>query len=581
MFLNEKQKNIYLRLVSYAAPYKWHLALSILASLGVAGTDASIAYLVKPFVDELLVAGNLGLAKLVPLLVIGLAAFKGLSRYVQEYYIRTAGQLAIQDIRNEVFTHAIRLSMRFYTRNSSGSLMSRILNDVNVVQAALSDTLVNLLRESLTIICLIGYALYTDWRMALMAFVVIPVSVWPAVAIGKKIKDFSRRGQHAMGHLTGVLEQGISGIKVIKAFATEDREIQKFKKENAGFYGFIRKTFRYSAGSAPVMEILTSLGVATVLWYGLNRVFAEELTKGELFSILAAILLMYAPLKRLTKVNNVIQRAVGAGERVFEVLDQQAEIDDAPDAKELPRSRGQVSFEAVSFAYDEESVLRDFSVTVEPGEVIALVGPSGAGKSTVITLLNRFYDPQEGRILIDGYDLRLLTQKSLHANLALVDQETFLFNSSIRDNIRYGRPDADDEAVEQAADQAYADEFIRQLPDGYATMIGDRGLRLSGGQRQRICIARAILRDAPILLLDEATSALDTESESMVQRALGNLMCHRTTFVIAHRLSTIMHADRILVLEAGRLKEIGTHQQLLKQGGLYKRLYDIQFREQD
>ncbi|RLB71966.1 MAG: lipid A export permease/ATP-binding protein MsbA [Deltaproteobacteria bacterium] len=575
--MSNQQKNIYLRLVSYAAPYKWIIALSMLASLGVAGSDAIIAYLVKPFVDDLIIAGNLKLAQLLPFFVIGLATFKGLCRYLQTYNIRTAGQLAIQDIRNEVFGHTLRLSTRFFTRSSSGSLMSRILNDVNVMQSALADVLVTFIRETLTLLALTGYAFYADWKMALMAFVVIPATVWPAVAIGRKIKKFSRRGQDAMGNLTAVLEQSFSGIKVIKAFAAEEREEQKFVRENSRFFTFIRKTFRYSAASAPVMEIMTSFGVAAVLWYGLNRVAAEAITKGELFSILAAILLMYSPLKRLIKVNNTIQKAIGAAERVFEVLDNQTEISDARDAVELSRSLGHVSFENVGFAYDDELVLRDFSVQAKPGEVIALVGPSGAGKSTFIGLLNRFYDPQHGQILIDGYDIRKITQKSLHANLALVDQETFLFNDTIANNIRYGQPDADFSLVEVAATQAFADEFIRQLPEGYETSIGDRGVRLSGGQRQRLCIARAILRDAPILMLDEATSALDTESETMVQQALGNLMKNRTTFVIAHRLSTVRHADRILVLDEGEIKESGTHQQLLEKSGLYKRLYDSQF----
>jgi len=581
VLLSNKQKNIYIRLVRYAVPYKWIIALSMVASLGVAGSDAVIAYLVKPFVDDLIVAGNLGLAKLVPFLVVGLATIKGVSRYIQSYNIRTAGQLAIQDIRNEVFGHAIKLSMRFFSRSSSASLMSKILNDVNVMQAALADVLVTLLRETLTLLALTGYAFYANWKMALMAFVVIPAAVWPAVALGKKIKKFSRRGQDAMGNVTSVLEQSFSGIKVIKAFATEGQEEQKFVRENAGFFKFIRKTFRYSAASAPVMEIMTSFGVAAVLWYGLNQVAAEEITKGELFSILAAILLMYSPLKRLTKVNNTIQKAVGAAERVFEVLDNQAEIIDAPDAIDLPRSRGFVEFNNISFAYDDEVVLHDFSVQAKPGEIIALVGSSGAGKSTFIGLLNRFYDPQQGQILIDGYDISSLSQASLHASLALVDQETFLFNDTIANNIRYGQPDTDFSLVQKAASQAFADEFIQQMPEGYETVIGDRGVRLSGGQRQRLCIARAILRDAPILMLDEATSALDTESEAMVQRALWNLMKNRTTFVIAHRLSTIMHADRILVLDQGAVVESGSHQELLEHGGLYKRLYDAQFEEQN
>ena len=578
--LDKKQKNLYLRLIRYASPYKWLIGFSMLASVGVAGTDAAIAYLVKPFVDELIIAGDMGLARLVPFLIIGLALTKGMSRYIQEYSIRTAGQGAIQDIRNQLFSHSLRLSMRFFTGQSSGTLMSRIMNDVNVMQAALAEVLVSILREGLTIVALTGYAFYADWKMALMAFVVIPVSVWPAAMIGRKIKKFSRRGQDALGNVTAVLEQAYSGIKVIKAFATEKREIDKFTRENAGFYRFIRKTFKYAAAASPVMELLTSLGVAAVLWYGLNRVALGAMTKGELFSILAAILLMYTPLKRMTRVNNVIQQALGAAERVFEVLDQQPEIVDQDKATKLGRCKGAVSFEQVSFAYEDQPVLDHFSLEVHPGEIIALVGPSGAGKSTFVGLLNRFYDPQHGKILIDGQDIRQVTTQSLHANMALVDQETFLFNDTIANNIRYGVPEATMADVEGAAVQAYADDFIRLLPNSYDTMIGDRGVRLSGGQRQRICIARAILKDAPILLLDEATSALDTESEAMVQQALQNLMRDRTTFIIAHRLSTVMHADRILVLDQGRIVESGTHRQLLEANGLYRRLYNVQSSEQ-
>ncbi len=577
--MEESKKNIYLRLVHYAAPYKWWIFVSMIASLGVAGTDAAIAYFVQPFVDDLIVAGDVSLIKLVPFAIIGLSAIKGGSRFFQQYMIRKAGQSAIQDIRNQLYQHSINLSMSFFSKNSTGTLMSRILNDVNLMQSALSDVLVTLLRETTTLIALTCYAFWADWKMALMAFVAIPATAVPAAAIGKRIKKFSRQGQEAIGKVSAVLEQTFSGIKVIKAAGTEELEIGRFKQENLSFYRFICKAFKYDAATSPVVEILTSFGVAVVLWYGFNRVMAEELTKGELFSILAAILLMYAPLKRLTRVNNVVQQALGAAERVFELLDRKTQIFDNPDAIELPSSRGHVVMERVCFAYEEKLILNNFSVAASPGEVIALVGPSGAGKSTVIGLLNRFYDPQEGQILIDGYNIRSITQKSLHDNLALVDQETFLFNDTIANNIRYGFPDADQEMIERAASQAYADEFISQLPEGYNTQIGDRGARLSGGQRQRICIARAILRDAPILMLDEATSALDTESEQMVQRALSNLMKNRTTFVIAHRLSTVMHADRILVLEDGEVKEQGNHQQLLKQGGLYKRLYEIQFQE--
>ncbi|GAB6082275.1 lipid A export permease/ATP-binding protein MsbA [Desulfuromonas carbonis] len=577
--MKEQGLTLYRRLFAYAWPYRWRIALSIVASLGVAGTDAATAKLVQPFVDRLIVAGDRTMVALVPFLVLGLAFFKGGSRYVQEYFIKTTGQLVIQRIRNELYCHAIDLPMRFFSRTPAGTLMSRILNDVGVMQGAVSDVLVNIMREGVTLVALTAVAFYTDWKMAAIAFIVLPVAGWPASFIGKKIKGYSRSGQVAMGILTTSLEQTFSGIKVIKAFGTEEFEKSRFLAVNDRFYKFIRKVIKYDAGSSPMIEILSAFGVAGVLWFGLARVMSGAMTQGELFSVLTAILLMYTPLKRLTRTNNMVQQAMGAAERVFEVLEERSTIQDPAAGKSPGRIQGAVRFENVEFAYDDEPVLRDFSITAAPGEVVALVGPSGAGKSTVAGLLCRFYDPTGGRILVDGCDLREMSQKNLHDNIALVDQETFLFNETIRDNIRYGRFAASEAEVEEAARLAYADDFIRQLPDGYETSIGDRGLRLSGGQRQRLCIARAILRDAPILILDEATSALDTESEAMVQQALANLMRNRTTFVIAHRLSTIMNADRIVVLEAGRVVECGRHQELLEVSGLYRRLYEMQFKE--
>ncbi|WP_020675691.1 lipid A export permease/ATP-binding protein MsbA [Geopsychrobacter electrodiphilus] len=574
-----RKDQIFKRLLSFAAPYKGRIILSMIASAGVAASDGVIAKLVEPFIDRIVIAQDYQLAKMVPMFAVGLAVFKGASRYVQEYFISTAGQMAIQDIRNALFGQSMDLSMRYYTGNASGSLMSKILNDVNLMQSVLSNVVVSGIRETLTLVGLAGVAFYTDWRMALMSFVVIPAAAVPASIIGHKIKKFSRHGQGAMGDLTTALEQAFSGIKVVKAFATEDREKKKFFGQNRAYYRFIRKTIKYGALSSPVMEILTATGIAAVLWYGLSRVLAGEMTQGQLFSVLAAILLMYTPLKRLTKVNNTVQQAMGGAERVFEVLDEKIEIVEAPNALTLKSCRGEVCFDNVSFSYDAEPVVQHLDLSVSPGEVVALVGPSGAGKSTIAGLISRFYDPTEGRILIDGEDIKMLSIRSLHENLALVDQETFLFNATISENISYGSDDATEDEILAAAQKAFADEFICLMPEGYQTLIGDRGVRLSGGQRQRLCIARAILRNAPILLLDEATSALDTESEAMVQRALSNLMRERTTFVIAHRLSTIKHADRILVLEQGVLKESGSHQQLMELDGLYRRLHDMQFND--
>ena len=578
--MKERQYQSYHRLLRYSRPYVWRIALAMVASLGVAGSDVALAKLVEPFIDQVIGARDYALVNLAPFIVIGLAVIKGGSRYVQEYYIKTAGLLVVQDIRNDLYQHSLSLSLGFYSRSSTGSLMSCVLNDVGILQRSAADVLVEIVREGSTLIGLTALAFYQDWRLALLAFSVLPLSVVPAAVIGRRIKDNTRKSQGAMGNLTGVLQESFSGVKVIKAFGSEKVEEKRFYDENLRFYHFMRKALKYDSASAPMIEILAAFGVAAVVWYGLHRVLSGETSQGELLSFVAAIGMMYGPLKKLTKINNNVQRAVGAAERVFDVLDEKVEIKDAPDAVDLGRARGEVVFDHVDFAYGDEPVLKDFSVTASPGEVVAIVGPSGAGKSTLVGLLARFYDPRAGRILVDGVDLRRLSQKSLKANIAYVDQETFLFNRSIAENIRYGRPEATDAEVAHASRMAFAEDFIGQAPDGYRTEIGDRGARLSGGQRQRICIARALLKDAPILILDEATSALDTESEAMVQKALLNLMENRTTFVIAHRLSTVMHADKIVVMADGEIQQVGTHAELLRQGGLYKRLYDMQFQEQ-
>ncbi|PLY08300.1 MAG: lipid A export permease/ATP-binding protein MsbA [Desulfuromonas sp.] len=571
--------HIYRRLLNYVRPYRGRLILSVIASVGVAGSDAVAAKLVQPFIDWIVVEVRADLIKWVPLMVIGLALFKGGARYFQEYFIRTVGQLVMRDIRDEVFGHTLSLSMRYFSRSSTGSIMSRVTNDVTIMQSAVAEVLVGLLKEGMTLVALTGVAFYTDWKLAAIAFVILPLAGGPASAIGKRIKGYSRRGQAAMGDVTMVLEQALSGIKVIKSFGTEEDEDRKFRRQNNAYYSFISKVIQYDAASSPAMEFFGALGGAGVAWYGLHRVFVGTLTQGEFFSVIAAVIFMYTPAKKLSKLYNRVQQALGAAERVFELRSEPLEIQDRQDAIEMPRVRGEVVFDRVGFAYDDEAVLEDISFTAAPGEVVALVGSSGAGKTTVVGLLNRFYDVSFGSIRIDGQDIREVSLDSLRANLALVDQETFLFNDSVAGNIAYGRDEVCEKDVAEAARQAYADDFIRQLPEGYATVIGDRGVRLSGGQRQRVCIARAILRDAPILILDEATSALDTESEAMVQQALHNLMQNRTTLVIAHRLSTIMHADKILVLDKGHIVEHGRHQELLQNGGIYKRLYDMQFKD--
>lgn len=575
--MEQSIRSLYHRLFRYSRPYVGRILVAVAASLLVSGADVTMARMVKPLVDEVLSGKARDMVNLVPVFIVGIALVKGLGRFVQEYFIKTAGQMVVQDIRKDLYGHSLSLSMGYYSRSSTGNVMSRILNDVGTLQSASADVLVDGTRESLTLVGLTALAFYTDWRLATLAFLVLPLTVIPMVFLGRKIKQNMRRGQGALGDLTKVLQEALSGIKVIKAFGSETYEEGRFVRENKRFYHFIRKVMKYDSVTSPTIELLSSIGIGAVMWYGIHRILNGAMTQGELTSFLAAMVMMYTPVKRLIKVNNKIQQAMGGAERVFELLDEVPDINDAVGAVSMGRARGEVQFAHVGFAYANEPVLQDFNLRINPGEVVALVGPSGGGKSTVVGLLTRFYDPQQGRILIDGQDIRMVTMDSLRRNIALVDQETFLFNDSIRNNIRYGCPEASNAAVEEAARLAYADEFIRLLPDGYDQHIGDRGVRLSGGQRQRLCIARAILRDAPILLLDEATSALDTESEAVVQQALANLMKNRTTIVIAHRLSTVMHADKIVVLEKGRICEEGSHQQLLAVDGVYRRLYEIQF----
>jgi len=572
-------KEIYLRLIGYSRPYLWRIVLSMIFSLVVAGTDVSFVNFIEPLVDKIITAGNHQLVYLVPVIIIGLALAKGVGRFFQEYYVKTAGQLVVQDLRNNLFKKSMQLSMAFHVNQSSGMLTSKVLNDVGVIQRSSAEALVDGLRESFTLVGLISLAFYKDWKMASVAFLVLPIFVIPTTHLGRKIKLNVKRSLHSMGFLTGTLQEAYGGIKVVKAFGREENQIQKFKDENKGYYRFMRKVIKNNSLTAPAVELLASLGGAAVVWYGVARVLSGDMTQGQLFSIVAAIMMMFNPVKKLSKVSNTIQLSIGAADGIFSLLDEPCDIVDKSDALDMPRARGDVVFDNVSFSYGDDPVLVDVNLHAGPGEVIALVGASGAGKSTAVGLLARFYDPQKGSIKVDGYDIRDVSMKSLKNNLAFVDQETFLFNISIRDNICYGRLDADDQSVVDAARQAYADEFIEKLPQGYDTVIGDRGVRLSGGQRQRLCVARALLKDAPILILDEATSALDTESEVVVQKALANLMKNRTTLVIAHRLSTVMHADRIIVLERGRVVEVGSHQELLEHGGVYRNLYDLQFRD--
>ncbi|AAR35636.1 lipid A export permease/ATP-binding protein MsbA [Geobacter sulfurreducens] len=566
------------RILHYSKPYWWRIVISMAASLCVGGTDAAIAWMVEPLLKKIFSERDMTIFILVPVALIIVFLFRGVARFLQGYYVQTAGQLAIQDIRNEVYRKQIGLPLRYFTDNPTGTLMSRIMSDVGQMQQGVANIVTSLLRDGVTAIGLLGVIFYRNWQLALITFIVLPLTAVPAQKIGKRIKNLAKQSLGQMGEITSILQETFSGIKVVKAFRQEKSVVDRFSRTNLGLYRYLRKSIKYESLHTPIMEIITSFGVAGVIWFGGSQVMDGKMTAPEFFSFLTAMVMLYGPIKKVLSAYNTVQQAMGAAERVFEVIDHPADIQDPPDPVEPGMVRGSVELRNVSFRYDDEEVLRDVSFTAGRGEVVALVGPSGAGKTTVMSLIPRFYDVTGGAVLIDGIDVRRLRLDDLLCQIALVDQETILFNETIANNIRLGNPDATLEEVERAARSAFAHDFIMEMPEGYDTNIGDRGVRLSGGQRQRLCIARAILKNAPILLLDEATSALDTESEHMVQQALTNLMKNRTTLVIAHRLSTVLHADRIVVIDKGEVVEVGTNDELLARDGLYRKLYDMQFK---
>jgi len=566
-----------LRTLGFFKPYWGLLLVSALCSAVVGGMDGAFAYLVEPVLKKIFAGKDTGIFLFVPAGIVILFIVRGFARFTYDTTIKLAGQKAIQDIRNSLYAATMRQDMAFYNRQATGELMSHMTNDIAQMQEGIGQVVTGLFRDLISAISLLGVIFYRNWALALISFVVIPATAYPAQLIGKKIKNASGRSLNVMGGLTAILQETFSGVKVIKAFGLEERTIDRFHATNLEFFHQIRRFIKYESLAMPVSEAIISLGVAGVIYFGGSQVMSGRMSASEFFSFIAAMVMVFNPIKKLQGSYNVVQRSAGAAERVFDLLDERRAIVDRPGAADIGRSSGKVEFRNVSFSYGGEPILQDISLIAESNRMIALVGPSGGGKSTLVSLIPRFYDVNDGEILIDGRDIRDVTLSSLVAQIALVDQETTLFNESIANNIRYGKPGASLEEVVEAAKAAFAHDFIQQLPDGYDTNIGDRGLRLSGGQRQRICIARALLKNAPVLILDEATSALDTESEQMVQKALDNLMINRTTFVIAHRLSTVLHADTIIVLENGRIVESGTHDDLLKNSSLYSRLHALQF----
>jgi subfamily B ATP-binding cassette protein MsbA len=568
------------RLFAYARPYRGRFAAAIAAMVVYAVATAGVAALIKPVIDQVLPKGERLASWSIALLLVYVA--KGLGAYGSAFVMTDIGQRVVRDLRDQLFRHILDQSATFFGRHTTGQLMSRITNDVNQVQQAVSETIGDLMREGLSLAGLACYLFYIDARLALVAVTGAPIVVYPLVRFGKRIRSTTRRSQEELEHLSHVTAEAFTGHRIVKAFAAEPHEEQRFRRASQRLYRTNLKVTSALALLPPLMELLGGVAVVGLIWYGSQQIARGALTQGDFTAFIVAAFMMYAPIKKLSRVNATLQQAMAASERIFEIIDTHSEVPQRPDAKPLSRPREGIEFRNVSFAYDgvSKTILKDVSFSVRLGQVVAIVGLSGAGKTTLVNLVPRFYDVSGGSILIDGVDIRDVTLASLRSQIGIVTQDTVLFDDTIASNIAYGTPRASREEIEAAARAAHAHDFIAMLPDKYEARIGERGQKLSGGQRQRLAIARALLKNSPILILDEATSSLDAESELLVQDALQTLMRNRTSFVIAHRLSTVRRADAIIVLERGRVVEIGRHDELLaRAGGVYSKLYSLQIFE--
>ncbi len=570
--------NLYFRLLKFAYPYKTRLILAMSFMALCSGAKSLSAYLVKPVLDAIFFEKDMNKLYIMPGIVIVLFLAKGLFEYLQAYYMGYVGQRVVTDIRNFVFYNMQKQPLSFFDKTPTGSNISRIINDVALVQNTVSDSVAAVLNDMFTIIGLIIVAFRMEWKLTLIAFIILPFSIYPIVSFGKKLRKIGLSTQQHLARLTSSLHETITGQRIVKAFSMEKYENERFSQENESLFRIMMKRIKVRALSHPVMEVIGGVSVAVVIWYGGRQVILGNSTPGTLFSFMAALIMLYEPIKRLNKENHNVQQGLAASQRVFEVIDRQPEVLEKPDAGPLGKVDGRITFEDVSFRYDEKMVLNNIDLAIEKNEVIAVVGKSGAGKTTLVNLIPRFYDTTVGTIRIDGIDIRDVTLESLRTSIALVTQDVILFNDTIRSNIAYG-VEPDEEKLIEASKMAFAHDFVTKLPKGYDTMVGEKGTRLSGGQKQRIAIARALYKNAPVLILDEATSSLDAQSEIEVQKALDNLMKGRTTIIIAHRLSTIINAHRIIVVDKGSIVQEGNHATLIEQDGPYKKLYELQFKE--
>lgn len=569
---------LYLRLLMYVRPYLPRLLLGAVCILVCAGTNLYVPWIIKSVIDDVLSSKDMAMLNIIAFGILVMYIVRGIFFFGQNYLLSYVGQKVVVDIRHALFKHLQFLPLSYYETRQTGAIMSYITNDVGAMQQTVSKELIDLFTEGVILIGSLCVIFYIHWKLALVTLVTMPLVAQAISIFGKKIRKAGGVMQQRAADITSVLQETISSARVIKSFSREDYEIGRFSHENNNNFRAQMKSAQLAAMLSPIIEFLAAVGVTVIIWYGGMEVINGHLTSGELIAFLIYVINLSNPIRRLSSVYAQIQRSMAAAARVFEVFDTQADICDLPDAPEISCILGHVEFKDVDFAYATgKQVLSQLSLVAKPGEMVAIVGPSGAGKSTIANLIFRFYDPTAGAVLIDGVDIRTVTLHSLRSQIGVVPQETVLFNGNVLENIRYGKLEATTEAVYAAAQAANAHDFIMAMPDGYDTQIGERGAKLSGGQRQRIAIARAILKDPQILILDEATSALDAESEKLVQAALDTLLLGRTSFVIAHRLSTIQRADKIIVLNQGRIVEQGTHEQLLKQSGLYSQLYKLSF----
>ncbi|MBI5427552.1 MAG: ATP-binding cassette domain-containing protein [Nitrospinae bacterium] len=573
---------LFKRMIGYLRPYMGKVTLAIFCSIIVGLIATSPVPIIQKMFDKIFVEKDYFMLKAIPLALVLLFLCKGLLSYCQNVIIYGISWELIVTLRQKLFDHVHRLPLSFFEEGTTGQLISRIVNDVSIMQSSVTNLVKEFLQNSIMLAGLVCWLFYLRWDWALLSVLIFPLAAVPVSNISRKLRKLGRKGQEIVGEIMSIAMESFSGIKIVRAFGLEDRQKEKFREHNERYLNVMRKNVKYVEMTSPFLEILGAFCGSIVLWYGGSQVLNGSVTQGSFIAFIVALFMMYAPARLLFKNYANFQGSLAGAERVFQVLDREEEASSGGN-REMARFAEKIEFRDVSFRYPSRNaiVLGGIDLTVRKSEVVAIVGMSGAGKTTLVDLVFRFSKVTSGEILIDGVNVNEFSLHSLRRQMALVTQETFLFNDTILNNISFGNPEASREKIMEAAKAAYVDQFVRNLDDGYNTVVGERGVKLSGGQRQRIAIARAILRDAPVLVLDEATSALDSESEKMVRDAIHNLMQHRTTFVIAHRLSTIKYADRIIVLDGGRIVESGRHEELLNNSGIYQKYYEMQFIDVD